>query len=70
MVHQEREPGDWLRAVLNHNTVKVDSTQEQRWVLVSCLPDCVNAGPWRVFLGAGERFFCSACGKEMQHRDE
>lgn len=66
---ERREPSDWLRAVVSHERL-ADPTQEQRWVLVSCLPDCVNAGPWRVFVGAGERFFCSACGKEMHNRDE
>lgn len=63
-----REP-TWFRAVYDHNQL-VDPTQEQRWVLVSCSAECVNVGPWRVFVGAGERFICSACGKEMRHRDE
>lgn len=63
-----REP-NWLRTVFTHERL-ADSTMEQGWVLVSCLPECVNAGPWRVFVGAGERFICSACGKEMHHRDE
>jgi hypothetical protein len=55
---------DWSHTVV-HGKELFEPTMVQRWILVSCTPDCANAGPFRVWSSEGDRYHCSACGEEM-----
>jgi hypothetical protein len=60
---------DWRHAVV-HGRILAESTMEQRWILITCTPDCTNAGPFRVWSSEGDVYYCSACGAVMHWERE